>query len=159
MFLWFVATATVAVWFVFRDPRFDYRLLVVGAVVPLLDALSGGAWVLHTLAFCLTLLFAVMVVTVGRRPARKLLLALPIGMLLHLVFDGAWADTDLFWWPLGGWSFDGAPLPEASRGWWGVGLELAGLVILMWVWRSSRLSDPVLRRRFLHDGLLFSGAS
>ena len=31
------ATAVVTVWFVFRDPRFDYRLLVVGSVLPLLD--------------------------------------------------------------------------------------------------------------------------
>jgi len=31
---WFAVTAVAAVWFVFRDPRFDYRLLIVGAVVP-----------------------------------------------------------------------------------------------------------------------------
>ncbi len=70
-------------------------------------AVTGGAGVLHTLVFSLVLLLrrdgrrrA------GRRPVRKLLLGLPIGTLLHLVFDGAWTNTDLFWWPFGGWSFD-----------------------------------------------------
>ena len=59
---------------------------------------------------------AVMLTTVGRRPARAILLGLPIGVMLHLVFDGVWTDADLFWWPLGGWGFDGQPLPEVARG-------------------------------------------
>ena len=58
----------------------------------------------------------VMLSSVGRRPVRKLWLGLPIGTMLHLVFDGAWATTELFWWPLGGWSFEELELPEASRG-------------------------------------------
>ena len=37
------ATAIVTVWFVFRDPRFDYRLLIVGSVLPLADGVTGGA--------------------------------------------------------------------------------------------------------------------
>jgi hypothetical protein len=155
MFLWFVGTAILAVWFVFRDPRFDYRLLVVGSVLPLVDALFGGARVMHTLVFSLALLIAVMLLTVGRRPARRLWLGLAIGTLLHLVFDGAWTNTDVFWWPFGGWSFEDARLPEAARGWWNIPLELAGLAILVWVWRRSHLEDPARRRRFLRDGRLF----
>jgi hypothetical protein len=49
MFLWFIGTATVAVLFVFRDDRFDFRVLALGAVVPdLVDVWSGGAWVFHS---------------------------------------------------------------------------------------------------------------
>jgi LexA-binding, inner membrane-associated putative hydrolase len=155
MFLWFVGTAIVAVWFVFRDPRFDYRLLVVGSVLPLLDALFGGARVMHTLVFSLALLFAVMLLTVGRRRARRLWLGLAIGTLLHLVFDGAWTNTDVFWWPFSGWSFQNARLPEAARGWWNVPLELAGLAILVWVWRTARLADPARRRAVVRTGGLF----
>jgi hypothetical protein len=155
MFLWFVGTAIVAVWFVFRDPRFDYRLLVVGSVLPLLDVLFGGARVMHTLVFSLALLAAVMLLTVGRRQARRLWLGLAIGTLLHLVFDGAWTDTDVFWWPFGGWSFEDARLPEAARGWWNVPLELAGLAILVWVWRTARLADPARRRALVRTGELF----
>jgi hypothetical protein len=155
MFLWFVGTAILAVWFVFRDPRFDYRLLVVGSVLPLLDALFGGARVMHTLVFSLALLIAVMLLTVGRRPARRLWLGLAIGTLLHLVFDGAWTNADLFWWPFGGWSFEDARLPEAARGWWNIPLELAGLAILVWVWRTARLAEPARRRLVIRTGEVF----
>jgi hypothetical protein len=159
MVLWFVATAIVSVWFVFRDPRFDYRLLIIGSVLPLADGVTGGASVLHTLAVCLLVLVVVMLATIGRRATRKLWLGLPIGMLLHLVYDGVWNDTDLFWWPLGGFGFDGTQLPELARGRWDVLLELVGAAVLVWVWRSSRLSDPAARRQFLRDGRLFTGTA
>ncbi|MET0460389.1 MAG: hypothetical protein ABW195_14150 [Ilumatobacteraceae bacterium] len=159
MVLWFVATAIVSVWFVFRDPRFDYRLLIVGSVLPLADGVTGGASVLHTLVACLLLVAVVMLTTIGRRSTRKLLLGLPLGMLLHLVFDGVWNDTDLFWWPLGGWGFDDVALPEVARGWLDVGFEVVGAAVLVWVWRASHLSDPVARRRFVHDGRLFTGTA
>ena len=156
MFFWFIGTAILTVWFVFRDPFFDYRLLIVGAVLPLADIFTGGAGVLHTLVFSLVLMVIVMLSTVGRRPVRKLLLGLPIGTMLHLVFDGAWATTALFWWPFGGWSFDELELPEASRGWLVVPFELAGIVMVAWIWRRSRLGDPAARRAFLHDGRLLT---
>jgi len=156
MFLWFIGTAVLAVAYVFRDPAFDYRLLIVGSVLPLADAVTGGAGVLHTLVLSLVLMIVVMLSTVGRRPVRKLFLGLPIGTMLHLVFDGAWATTELFWWALGGWSFEGLQMPEASRGWLDVLLELAGLVMVVWIWRRSHLSDPVRRRAFVHEGRLFT---
>ena len=156
MFFWFIGTAIITVRYVFRDPGFDYRLLIVGSVLPLADALTGGAGVLHTLVFSLVLMLVVMLSTAGRRPVRKVLLGLPIGTMLHLVFDATWTDADLFWWPLGGWSFEDDRLPEAARGlWWDLGLELVGIALLVWVWRRSHLEDPARRRRFLHDGRLF----
>jgi hypothetical protein len=159
MFLWFVGTAIATVWFVFRDPRFDYRLLVVGSVLPLLDAVFGGARIMHTLVFSLALLILVMLATVGRRPVRRLWLGLAIGTLLHLVFDGVWADTEVFWWPLSGWRFDDARLPEAARGWWNVPLELAGIAILAWVGRTAGLGSAARRREALRTGRLFANAS
>ena len=154
MFFWFIGTAIVTVGVVFRDPRFDYRLVVVGSVLPLGDGLFGGARVLHSLTVSVALLAAVMLATVGRKPVRKVLLGLPIGMILHLVFDAAWSDTEVFWWPFFGWSFDDAPLPVVERGWWGLGLEAIGVAICAWLWRRNHLSDPDARRRFLHDGRL-----
>jgi hypothetical protein len=156
MFFWFVGTAIATVRFVFRDPRFDYRLLVVGSLLPLVDALFGGARVLHTLVFSLALLLVVMLATVGRRSRRRLWLGLPIATLLHLVFDGVWADTEVFWWPLSGWAFGDAGLPEAERGWWNVPLELIGVAILAWVWRTARLRDHARREAALHTGRLFA---
>jgi hypothetical protein len=155
MFFWFLGTVLGAVWLVFRDPRFDVRLLAVGAVLPELDALFGGARVMHTLVFSLALLAIVMFATVGRRAVRKVWLGLSIGTLLHLVFDGAWADAHVFWWPLDGWSFEDAPLPAAERGWWNVPLELAGLTILVWFWRRAGLADERRRRELWRTGRLY----
>lgn len=157
MLFWFVGTVLAAVWLVFRDPRFDVRLLVVGAVLPELDGLFGGARVMHSLAFSLALLLVVMLATVGRRPARKLLLGLPIGTMLHLVFDGAWANSRVFGWPLGGWSFGGARLPLVERGWWNIPLELVGVAILAWFWRTAGLAGRVRRAELARSGRLYAG--
>ena len=155
MFLWFVGTVVVAVWFVFRDPAFDYRLLVVGVVLPaVVDAFFGGARVVHSLTFSVALLAVLMLATSGRRPIRKMLLGLPVGTLLHLVFTGAWTNTTVFWWPFGGWSFDDAPHPVAERGWFNLPLEIAGLVLCWWVVRTARLQDPDARARFRSTGQL-----
>jgi hypothetical protein len=155
VFLWFIGTAVITVWYVFRDPRFDYRLLVVGSVAPELDALFGGMRWLHSLACSVVLLGVVMVVSIGRRQLRKLLLGLPIGMLLHLVFDGAWTTTEVFWWPFTGASIGGEPLPSAQRGWWNVPFEAIGLLLIVWIWRRAGLADPRRRRAVVRTGRLF----
>ena len=154
MFFWFIGTAVVSVALVFRDPRFDYRLLIVGSVLPIVDGLFGGSRALHSVTFSVALLAVLMIATSGRKPIRKTLLGLPIGMILHLVFDGAWNDTETFWWPFFGTSFDDAPLPEVGRGWWSLPLEAIGIAICVWLWRHNRLADPVRRRTFLCDGRL-----
>jgi hypothetical protein len=159
MLLWFAGTAIVTVWFVFRDPRFDYRLLVVGSVLPAaVDVWFGGARVLHSLFASVVLLGLVMVTTRGRRDLRRTLLGLPLGTLLHLVYTGAWTDTAAFWWPFSG-GFDGAPLPIAERGWWNVPLELAGAALLAWVWNRSGLRDATRRRVAIETGRLDLGGT
>jgi hypothetical protein len=75
-------------------------------------------------------------------------------MILHLVFDGAWNNTEVFWWPFFGVSFDDSPLPVIDRGWWGVLLELIGLAICVWLWRHNELGNRARRARFLRDGQL-----
>lgn len=155
MFFWFIGTAVVSVWFVFRDPSFDYRLLVVGAVLPAaVDGMFGGARVLHSVTFSVVLLAALMLATPGRKPIRKMLLGLPVGTLLHLVFTGAWTKTTVFWWPFGGLSFDGARHPIAARGWWNVPLELIGLALCWWIVERAELRDPERRAWFRTTGQL-----
>ena len=154
MLLWFVGTSVATVWMVFRDPRFDYRPLIVGALLPdAIDVWSGGAWAMHSVIVAMGAVILVMLATIGRKPIRRLLLAVPIGMLLHLVFDGAFADADVFWWPLGG-AATGARLPVAARGWWNVLLEAAGAAIVVGGVRRFRLHDPRPRRRFCATGRL-----
>jgi hypothetical protein len=155
MLFWFVGTAVVTVWFVFRDPTFDYRLLVVGALLPaVVDGLSGGAGVLHSVTFSVVLLVALMLATSGRRQLRKMLLGLPVGTMLHLVFTGAWTNTAVFWWPFGGLSFDGASLPVVARGWWNIPLEVVGLALCGWIVRQAGLRDPARRSDFWRTGRL-----
>ena len=154
MFFWFIGTAILAVGYVFRDPRFDYRLLVVGSVLPLLDGVFGGARELHSITASITVLAVMMVATSGRKPIRKMLLGLPIGMFLHLVFDGAWTNTDVFWWPFTGLSFDGNPWPITDRGVMSVLLELVGLALCTWIWRNNKLGAAENRRRFMENGRL-----
>jgi hypothetical protein len=139
--LWFVGTSVATVWMVFRDPRFDYRPLILGSLLPdAVDVWTGGSWAMHSVLVSMAGVILVMLVTIGRRRMRRLLLAVPIGMLLHLVFDGAFADADVFWWPLGGVA-PGAPLPVIARGWWNVVLEAAGAAIVIGGMRRFRLRD------------------
>ena len=154
MILWFAGTSFLAVWLVFRDPAIDHRLVMVGALLPdLVDGVTGGPWVFHSVFASVALLAVVMGSTVGRRHLRRQLIALPIGTFLHLVFDGAWTDTDTFWWPFSG-RFGHGSLPSVERGAFNVVLELIGLGILVWAYRRFRLDVPERRRTFLTTGRL-----
>lgn len=160
MFFWFIGTAVATVWFVFSDPAFDYRLLVVGSVLPAVgDAAFGGARWLHSLTFSVALLAVLMLATPGRKPIRKTLLGLPVGTLLHLVFTGAWTNSRVFWWPFLGWDFGGARHPIAARGWWNVPLEAIGVAICVWIVRTTGLRDPERRAWFRRTGQLHALAA
>jgi membrane-bound metal-dependent hydrolase YbcI (DUF457 family) len=160
VFLWFVGGSILAVWLVFRDPAIDYRVVALGAVLPdVVDGLLGGAAALHSVVTAIAVLVVVMLATIGRRATRRRWLGLPIGMFLHLVLDGAFADTDAFWWPLTGLSVGDAPLPSLERGLWNVALELVGLAICVWWWRRFHLADPTRRTYFLRTGRVVVGAA
>jgi hypothetical protein len=153
--LWFAGAAVVVVWSVFRDPALDYRLVVAGVLLPdAVSVLAGGPWLLHTLAGSAALLVGVMLATRGRRAWRRRLLALPIGTFLHLVLDGVWTRTELFWWPAFGLSFGDAGVPSLDRGLSNIPLELAGAVALVWSWRRFGLDDRTRRATFVRTGHL-----
>lgn len=155
MVLWFVGASVLSVWFVFRDARFDHRLLILGVLAPdVVDGIWGGARALHSVTGSVAILVAVMLATVGRKPVRRRLLAVPIGTFLHLIFDGAFDSTKVFWWPVTGLSFDGARLPIVERGWFNVVLEVAGLLLCAFAWRRFGLSDSERRREFVRSGSL-----
>jgi len=78
---------------------------------------------------------------------------LPIGTFLHLVFDGAWGDTDTFWWPFTG-GFGEGRLPSIERGVLSLVLEVVGLAIFVWAYRRFRLGEREHRDRFLRTGRL-----
>jgi hypothetical protein len=154
MFLWFAGLSLVLVTIVFSSPALDYRVVMLGSVLPLLDAVTGGAWVLHTLLASVVALAVVMLATRGRRLVRRRWLGIPIGMFVHLVLDGVWTSTHLFWWPAFGAGFAGKSLPETARGGLVVLMELAGLTVLVWGARRFGLFAPEARRRFVRTGQL-----
>lgn len=155
MLLWFAGTALVALWVVFRDPALDHRIVVLGSLVPLVEALVvGRAGVLHTLLGAVVLLGLIQGLTHGHRHARRRWLGLAIGVFFHQVFTGAWAITELFWFPVDGGLPDVAapafdrPLVVT------VVLEALGAVALVWAVTRFGLLDAERRRLFVRTGRL-----
>lgn len=159
MFLWFLGLSFALVLVVFSSPALDYRLVMLGAVLPAAERFVGGPWLFHTLLGPVVVLALVMVATRGRRLLRRQLLGLAIGLFMHLVLDGTWTTSKLFWWPIlgvdGVLGSDGtATIAEAERSLAVVVmLELVGLGVLAFlVSRLGLLSEG--RDRFVSTGQL-----
>ena len=153
MLIWFAVLSVVVTFAVFQSPAIDYRLVALGAVIPVVEV-PFGAGPLHSLAAPTVVLVVVMALTVNRRLVRRRWLGLPIGMYMHLVLDLAFTMTATFWWPFLGWDFTPGSAPELERGLWSVVMELAGLAAGWWAWRRFGLDDPDRRARFLRTGQL-----
>ena len=154
MFFWFLALSFVLVALVFDSPALDFRMVMLGSVLPMVELLAGGPWALHTLLAPLVVLVTVMLATRGRRLSRRRWLGLPIGLFLYLVLDGAWLRTDLFWWPVFGVAVDSADLPEFKPAATLVVLELIGLAVGAWSVRRFGLTDRERLRLFCTQGRL-----
>ena len=99
MFIWFAAASVVLVAIVFRSQAIDYRTVIAGALLPLVEGVLGGPRLLHSVLGAVAIMALVMVATRSHRLLRRRLLGVPIGMMAHLVLDGAFTRTDVFWWP------------------------------------------------------------
>lgn len=157
MIAWFAVLSVAGVLVVFRDPRMDHRLVALGALVPDgvdLVVRGGRHGPAHSLLGAVIVLSLTMFATIGRRPLRKRLLAVPIGWFAHLVLDPAWTTTHVFWWPAFGSALPGRiPLldrPVAIT----VVMEVAGVVVAVVLWRRCGLATPARRARFLRTGAL-----
>ncbi len=154
MLLWFAGSSVLLTWAVFKSPALDYRLVALGAVLPVAEVVTGGPAVLHTLLAAVAVLAVVMLATRRRRLLRRRLLGLPIGLFWHLVLDGDWSRTQLFWWPAFGWSFGSGGMPELDRGPTSLLLELVGAGVIAWCYHRFGLADRARRRQFLRTGQL-----
>lgn len=157
MIIWFAVVSAVIVAEVFQSPMVDYRMVALGALLPLVDLILPGVdqAVLHSLLAPIAVLTVVMLATVGRRLLRRRLLGLPIGMFLHLVLDGSWSDRNMFWWPLFGTNGDAAP--EQSGLVLRFVLEAVGLVVAVVAYRRYGLDSVDNRQRLLRSGHLQRG--
>jgi hypothetical protein len=155
MLFWFAGASIVIVWAVFRSPALDYRLVVLGSVLPVGEVVFGGPWILHTLVASAAVLVLLVLATQKSRLVRRRLIGLPIGLLMHLVLDGVWTRRDVFWWPFFGGGLGEGGLPELERPLAViVVLDAIGLACLVWSWRRFGLDDAARRRTFLHTGHL-----
>jgi hypothetical protein len=152
--LWYVGLSILIVANVFRSVGVDYRLIALGSMLPLLLSIPfGHRTYSYTLLFPVVLLVVVMLATIGRsRLLRRRLLCLPIGVFCGLVLAGAFTNSDVFLWPLGGAEFGNEALLPV---WWVVLLEeVAGLLACWWTVGQFDLYLPEPRREFVHTGRL-----
>jgi membrane-bound metal-dependent hydrolase YbcI (DUF457 family) len=153
VFLWYTALSILLVAVVFRSSGLDYRVIALGAMLPLLvDLPIGHRAVGHSLLFAVVLLVAVMTLTAGgSRLRRRRLLCLPIGVFVGLVLSGAFTQDQVFLWPFLGSAGHHGLLPV----WWVVLIEeLAGLVGWWWIVGLYDLYLESPRRAFVRTGRL-----
>lgn len=158
MLLWFAGLSVLIVANVFRSTGLDYRLVVLGALLPLLVDLPFGHRAFgHALVFPVALFALVMVTTTGRsRLVRRRWLCVPIGVFVALILSGAFTQDHVFLWPFLGGAGHQSLLPA----WWAVLIEeLVGLVACWWIVGQFDLYLPEPRRDFWQTGRLREGSA
>ncbi len=155
VFFWFISLSILAVALVFDSPNLDYRLVAVGSFLPVLEIFFGGPWIGHTLIFPVLIMMLIMLIARGKRLIQRKWLGIPIGLFAHLVLDGTWTKTKVFWWPfMGTGSLGGSNSMEVER--WPINLvlEMIGVAVTFWLWQKFRFSDKTNRVAFLRTGKL-----
>ncbi len=172
MIFWHLGGAVFLFRLAFKDSDADLRFLAIGALLP--DAIEWvvGWWVPaggmgagrligHSVAFCLGLLVAALVLTRRLSPGRKRAVVVAAGAILHLVLDLGWIDPQLLLWPMLGYE-----LPTGIESDWSglarlsgadllpIGQEIVAIAYLAWLARRARLADPRRRALLWRSGTL-----
>ncbi|MBK5288211.1 MAG: hypothetical protein JJE46_07070 [Acidimicrobiia bacterium] len=154
MFFWFIGPSILAVFEVFRSRGLDYRLIGVGALLPLvIDAPLGRFGPGHSLVVAVAALTLVMVTTIGRsRMLRRRLVCVPIGWFCGLLLSGAFLHDQTFLWPLLGTETGHVGLfPPPTLLVLG---EAAGLAVIGWSVGRFGLDQAATRAEFARSGRL-----
>lgn len=166
MILWHLGVTAVVVYATLGRRRIDYRVVLLGALLPDLVDIPLGRFVFggrygtqelwgHTLAFVVALALGVMVLLRGDRARRWFVL--PMAALVHLGLDAMWNQPVTFYWPLFGTAFARTGLGS----FWDTLTRPAellkegvGLVLLAYLAIGHDLQRPSTRRQFLRTGTL-----
>jgi len=102
-------------WFNSLARQMDYRLIIVGAILPdIIDKPIGMLLFRNFFSsgriFCHTLLFLVILSSVAvylfKKWGQTWLIALSFGTFMHLILDGMWLTPRTLLWPAYGWAFE-----------------------------------------------------
>jgi membrane-bound metal-dependent hydrolase YbcI (DUF457 family) len=146
--------------------HFDYRLVLVGAVLPdiidkplSLTGLVGGRSIAHTALFALALtaLVSILVIKAGKP---KALYGFPMAVWIHLLLDSMWKTPGILLWPAFGFSFPVDGISVESL--WHTlltnpyvyGGETVGAIVLAILIIRNRLYTGKAIRGFLRNGAL-----
>jgi inner membrane protein len=166
MLFWHLGVTAAIVYATLGRRRIDYRVVLLGALLPDLVDVPIGRFFLrdrygsqhlwgHTLLLVVVLSFGVMLFLRGEAARRWFVL--PMAALVHLGLDAMWSHPITFYWPLFGTDF-----PREQLGPWWHALarpveilkELVGLGLLAYLGVGHHLQDPDHRRAFLKTGKL-----
>ncbi|MEX2552205.1 MAG: metal-dependent hydrolase [Actinomycetota bacterium] len=174
MLFWHLGITCAVVFFALGARRIDYRVVLLGAILPdLIDKPIGRIFFqeqfqtsrlfAHTLLFVTVLLLSIQILLRGKTARRWFVL--PIAALIHLVLDGMWNDPISLFWPLFSTTF---PPDPVGNYWLEVLLrpldhplellkELVGLGVLAYLYRAFGLQDRSRLREFFREGRLYAG--
>ena len=142
--------------------RMDYRLLIVGSLLPdIIDKPVGMVFFRNFFSngrlFSHSLLFLAVITLLGlflyRRWGQRWLLILSFGTAMHLLLDEMWNTPQTIFWPFLGWGFEKKDLSNWMEKMWHsfvsspsvIATEAIGAVILI------AFLAVLIRRRRLYD--------
>src|SRR5713226_5483633 len=117
MFFWYLGAGSALLLLTLGPRRIDYRLALLGLVLPLVDIpIRFGAYphshlgvhlYAHTFVFALVLALAIM--TVLRGAAARRWFVVPMAIVIHLLLAGMLGDPIGLFWPMLGTRFTTLP--------------------------------------------------
>ena len=168
MFFWYLGAGTALLLVTLGPRRIDFRLALVGLILPLVDiplrlllyrhSPVGVHLYLHTFAFAVVLALGVMTFLRGARARRWFVV--PMAVVIHLLLAGMLGDPVGAFWPLLGTHFSHLPaghslvsqiVPSRGLDYLKEGL---GLGVLVYAAVAFGLHRPGPRRTFLRTGAL-----
>src|SRR6266550_3641225 len=168
MFFWYLGAGCALLLVTLGPRRIDYRLALLGLVLPLADVVIrilayphsrlGVHLYLHTFLFALVLALAVMTFLRGATARRWFVV--PMAVVIHLLLAGMLGDPVGLFWPLVGSHF--AKLPDGVRlvgrvlplSGGDIVKEVLGIAALVYIAVAFGLDKPAALKEFLRSGML-----